>query len=325
MAWWSTTRRCWSRPRALTRASGSSRAPARAVAQDADGRYLFAGGWGWVLGDEAGAAASCVMRHGRRSAFDQGRADDGLLAALLDAFSVTDAPALARAVNDEPTMDNCGSWAPVVLTSADAGSARAAGASWAPRDTWWNLVGQLRDRGAVGRDVVAAGSVIVRQPRLIDAFRAALAKDSPTSYRISCPGHRCWAPCRWPARGRRGRGSRPAEASRRGPSRAWLARPDLRAVYQRGWNATGKSVAPGWSMVRGTSGSCRPRLARRRCSVTGGDGRRPRRPTSSRAPPIANRQEARLPGLSQPLHERTGQTPGRIGIAGQLRPNLVRP
>ena len=150
------------------------------VAQDADGRYLFAGGWGWVLGDKAGAAG--IVRDATRAAllaFDQGRPDDGLLAALLDAFSVTDAPALARAVNDEPTMDNWGSWAPVVFTSADAGSARAAGVILGAARHLVDLVGQLRDRGAVGRDVVAAGSVIVRQPRLMDAFRAALAREQP--------------------------------------------------------------------------------------------------------------------------------------------------
>ncbi len=33
------------------------------------------------------------------------------------------------------------------------------------------LVSQLRHRGAVGVDVVVAGSVIVNQPRLLEAFR----------------------------------------------------------------------------------------------------------------------------------------------------------
>ena len=150
------------------------------VAQDADGRFLFAGGWGWVLGDEAGAAG--IVRDATRAAllaFDQGLADDGLLSALLGAFSVTDAPALARAVNDEPTMDNWGSRAPAVFASADAGSARAVEVISGAARHLVDLVGQLRDRGAVGRDVVAAGSVIVRQPRLMDAFRAGLAREQP--------------------------------------------------------------------------------------------------------------------------------------------------
>jgi N-acetylglucosamine kinase-like BadF-type ATPase len=102
-----------------------------------------------------------------------------LAAALLDAFSVADAPALARAVNDEPTMDDWGSRAPVVFASADAGSARAVGVISGAGRHLVDLVGQLRDRGAVGRDVVAAGSVIVRQPRLMDAFRTALAREQP--------------------------------------------------------------------------------------------------------------------------------------------------
>ncbi len=37
------------------------------------------------------------------------------------------------------------------------------------------LVGQLRNRGAAGSDVVVAGSVIVKQTRLFDAFKVALA------------------------------------------------------------------------------------------------------------------------------------------------------
>ncbi len=150
------------------------------VGLDRHGGYLFAGGWGWVLGDEAGAPG--LVRDATRAALlahDQGLADDGLLQALLDAFEVTDAPGLARAVNDEPTMDSWGARAPVVFAAADAGSRRADRVIRGAALHLVELIGQLRDRGAVGGDVVAGGSVIVHQPRLMDAFRVLLAAAQP--------------------------------------------------------------------------------------------------------------------------------------------------
>lgn len=150
------------------------------VGQDAAGDYLFAGGWGWVLGDEAGAAG--IVRDATRAALlahDQGLPDDGLLGALMASFQAVDAPALARAVNDEPTMDNWGSRAPVVFAAADAGSARALAVITGAARHLVDLVGQLRHRGAVGRDVVAGGSVIVHQPRLMTTFQTLLGQQQP--------------------------------------------------------------------------------------------------------------------------------------------------
>ena len=60
-----------------------------AVGTGVSGETLLAGGWGWVLGDEGGAAA--IVREATRAvltAHDQGLPDDGLLAALADAFGV---------------------------------------------------------------------------------------------------------------------------------------------------------------------------------------------------------------------------------------------
>jgi N-acetylglucosamine kinase-like BadF-type ATPase len=151
-----------------------------AVGQDAHGGYLFAGGWGWVLGDEAGAAG--IVRDATRAvllAHDQGLPDDGLLRALLGAFDVPDAPALARAVNDEPTMDNWGARAPAVFAAAEAGSLRADAVVRGAAGHLVELIGQLRRRGALGGHVVAAGSVIVHQPRLMDTFRALLSGMQP--------------------------------------------------------------------------------------------------------------------------------------------------
>jgi N-acetylglucosamine kinase-like BadF-type ATPase len=150
------------------------------VATDAAGRPLITGGWGWVIGDEAGAAG--IVREATRAALlahDDGEADDGLLRALLDAFRVSDAERLARAVNDEPTMDNWGPAAPAVFAAADAGSPLALTVVDGAAEHLARLVDQLVRRGAVGDVVVAAGSVVVNQPRLAEGVAARIAQRHP--------------------------------------------------------------------------------------------------------------------------------------------------
>jgi N-acetylglucosamine kinase-like BadF-type ATPase len=150
------------------------------VGTDAEGRYVITGGWGWVIGDEGGAAG--IVREATRAALfahDWLEPDDGLLGAMLAAFGVPSAERLARAVNDEPTMDNWGPRAPAVFAAADAGSALAASVIAAAGSNLVDLVGQLLARGAVGDTVVAAGSVIVNQPRLFDALSRGLAQRHP--------------------------------------------------------------------------------------------------------------------------------------------------
>jgi N-acetylglucosamine kinase-like BadF-type ATPase len=163
------------------------------VGRDAHGAALVTGGWGWVIGDEAGAAG--IVREATRAALfahDDGPlratgdgtaphdAADPLLAALLDAFGVGDAERLARAVNDEPTMANWGPRAPAVFAAADAGSALAARVIDGAAQSLARLVDQLVARGAVGSDVVAAGSVIVGQPRLYEGFAEWVAVRHPS-------------------------------------------------------------------------------------------------------------------------------------------------
>lgn len=142
------------------------------VGADADGALLFAGGWGWVLGDEGSAPA--ILREATRAAlaaYDGGAADDGLLAALLAHYGVPSPQALARAVNDDPTTANWGPGAVTVFDAAERGSALAARVVDDAAAHLAGLVDQLVRRGAVGDTVVAAGSVLVRQPRLAAALR----------------------------------------------------------------------------------------------------------------------------------------------------------
>ncbi len=151
------------------------------VGTDPAGAVLFAGGWGWVLGDEASAPG--IVRQATRAALaacDEGGADDGLLSVLLAHFAVPDPPSLARAVNDDPTPENWGPAAPAVFRAADEGSPLALGVIDEAARSLQSLVTRLVERGAVGETVVAAGSVIVHQPRLAGRFREYLARAHPT-------------------------------------------------------------------------------------------------------------------------------------------------
>ena len=175
-----------------------------AVGTGASGEVLLAGGWGWVLGDEGGAAA--LVREATRAALrahDEGKPDDGLLGALLKAFGVDGFGAgavawaggvgtgdvgtggagaverLARLVNDEPTAENWAPRAPAVFAAASAGSGRAAAVIEAAAGELAALAGRLRARGAVGTVVVAGGSVVTRQPELARALAEALRRVDP--------------------------------------------------------------------------------------------------------------------------------------------------
>lgn len=151
-----------------------------AVGTDAAGNALLAGGWGWILGDEGGAAA--IVREATRAALavhDEGGADDGLLGALERGFGVPTAERLARAVNDDPTVANWAPRAAAVFAAAEAGSALAAAVIDAAAEQLATLVSRLIARGAVGGTVVAAGGVVVRQPRLAKALGSSLASRHP--------------------------------------------------------------------------------------------------------------------------------------------------
>jgi N-acetylglucosamine kinase-like BadF-type ATPase len=150
------------------------------VSKDKSGAHIAAGGWGSVIGDEGGAAA--LVREAARAALralDEGKPDDGLLSALIADFGVADAERLTRKVNDEPTAENWAPHCPAIFAAADAGSLLAQQVIVEGATCLAALVGQLLARGATGTDIVVAGSVIVNQPRLFDAFVEAVQRRHP--------------------------------------------------------------------------------------------------------------------------------------------------
>ncbi|KAA0685963.1 hypothetical protein DTW90_34835 [Neorhizobium sp. P12A] len=151
------------------------------VGADSNGKPLSSGGWGSVIGDEGGAAA--LVREAARAALraaDEGRPADGLLGALIADFGVEDAERLTRRVNDDPTAENWAPHCPSVFAAADAGSDLAAGVIEDGARHLAALVAQLIARGAVGTDIVVAGSVIVNQTRLLEGFKRSVGETNPS-------------------------------------------------------------------------------------------------------------------------------------------------
>ena len=72
-------------------------------------------------------------------------------------------------------MENWAPHAPAIFAAADAGSALAVRVIADGAKALADNVAQLIERGAVGKDVVVAGSVFVNQPRLVEAIKSALA------------------------------------------------------------------------------------------------------------------------------------------------------
>ena len=145
-----------------------------------DGRLVTAGGWGWVLGDEGGAAG--LVREAARAvlgALDRGERTDPLGKRLLAAFEAIDGPQLALAVTTSPSAARLGEHSAEIFAAADEGSAlaglviRDAGRQLA------ELVDRLICRGVVTGQVVAGGSVLLGQVRLHDSFVTALGGRHP--------------------------------------------------------------------------------------------------------------------------------------------------
>lgn len=152
-----------------------------AVGRLADGTAVQVGGWGAVLGDEGGSAG--LAREAARAvwaAHDLGEEPDALALGLIDAFQVTEVPALGAALESakSPSAD-WGRHAPVVFAAAEAGSPLARAVIDEGGRSLAALVEQLGARGVPVDDVVIAGSTILAQPGLYDAFTAALADSVP--------------------------------------------------------------------------------------------------------------------------------------------------
>ncbi|WP_212910592.1 N-acetylglucosamine kinase [Streptomyces sp. TS71-3] len=146
-----------------------------AVARDAAGRSLYAGGWGWLIGD--GGSAWGTVREAVRAlaeAHDRGAGeDDPLLPALLDRSGTRSLREVAGLMQNAPAGTWAG-WAPAVFTAAAEGSPAARHAIENGAHALASLVADLVARGARVTRVVAGGGVIVGQDVMADAVAHAL-------------------------------------------------------------------------------------------------------------------------------------------------------
>ncbi|MFC3572265.1 N-acetylglucosamine kinase [Streptomyces yaanensis] len=152
-----------------------------AVGRLPGGDPVQVGGWGAVLGDEGGAAG--LVREAARAAWaahDRGEEPDALALGLLAALGVPEVPALGAAL--ESATDVSAEWgrhAPVVFTAAAAGSPLARSVIAEAGRSLAALVARLAARGVPVDDVVVAGSTVLAQPALYDAFTSSLAETVP--------------------------------------------------------------------------------------------------------------------------------------------------
>lgn len=141
-----------------------------------DGSAVYAGGWGWLLGDEGGATG--LVREAVRTALraaDRG-VDDALydcLAAAAGVNSVRRLPLLM--MTTPPTV--WAEFADAIFRAADQGSVLAAQVITRAGEDLAELVETVIRKGALAETVVAGGGTMVNQPLLADAFVAAVRRD----------------------------------------------------------------------------------------------------------------------------------------------------
>jgi N-acetylglucosamine kinase-like BadF-type ATPase len=141
-----------------------------------DGDSVYAGGWGWLLGDEGGATG--LVREAARAALradEDDRPDEvlaGLLASAAGVASIRRLPLHMMTTRAEVWAD----YAPVVFRAADEGSPLAEHVIERAGQELARLVGTVIRKGALAGAVVAAGGMISHQTRLADAFAAAVRR-----------------------------------------------------------------------------------------------------------------------------------------------------
>ena len=153
-----------------------------AVGTTATGDMVFAGGWGWLVGDDGGATG--LVREAVRAglmAADAGNGDpllEGILAKAAGVFTLAEVSGLMMRQKPEE-------WAllaPALFTADAAGShiartvIRAASASLAA------LLESVLAQGAAADAIVLGGSVITAQPPFAREVQEALLKVHPGSH-----------------------------------------------------------------------------------------------------------------------------------------------
>jgi N-acetylglucosamine kinase-like BadF-type ATPase len=144
-----------------------------------DGGSVYAGGWGWLLGDEGGAAG--LVREAVRAvlrAEENGHPDEVLAGCLAGAAGVDSVRRLPVLMMTTLAQTWAG-YSPALFQAADQGSPLATRLVAQAGQDLADLVETVVRKGALIEDVVAGGGTIVHQPRLAAAFTAAVWRRRP--------------------------------------------------------------------------------------------------------------------------------------------------
>jgi glucosamine kinase len=144
------------------------------------GRHARAGGWGYLLGDEGSGyhLAVCAVRHVLAGA-DRGEPPDALGRALLSACALPDPSALLSTFYSRPERGHWARHAGLVFALAAERDPVCTGLVAAAGRQLAGLVGTVAARTGVRTPVVGAGGLLVHQPLLVAALRAALGPEFP--------------------------------------------------------------------------------------------------------------------------------------------------
>lgn len=160
-----------------------------AVGRDSTGTPVYVGGWGWLLGDEGGAAG--IVRDAAKASLaarDRGEPPDLLTQLLLRSFQVAEVADLPDRMADDQGARTWGRRAALVFDALEGGSALAATVVDEAAASLAGLVTGVHAR-APENDVVVAGGVILNQPSLFEAFARRLTALLPaaTVHRLDVP------------------------------------------------------------------------------------------------------------------------------------------
>jgi N-acetylglucosamine kinase-like BadF-type ATPase len=151
-----------------------------AAVRDDRNQLLTAGGWGWVLGDEGGAAG--IVREAARAVLaqlDRGQSRDPLTKRLMHSCAVDEGPELAMKLTRSNSADAWGSHAREVFAAADEGSGAARVVIRDAGHELATLVQRLVERGVRAEQVVVGGAVILSQRLLWESFVESMEQVAP--------------------------------------------------------------------------------------------------------------------------------------------------
>ncbi len=151
-----------------------------AVGRDTQGSAVYVGGWGWLLGDEGGAAG--LVREAVKAglaARDRGEPPDLLARLLLRSFGAAEVADLPDRMIIDGGASTWGRRAVLVFDALSGGSTLAATVVRNAATALARLVAAVHARVPETDDVVVAGSVILEQRTLFAAFEEELASLLP--------------------------------------------------------------------------------------------------------------------------------------------------